>query len=151
MFYIACLVFFPKHCVHLVSGILPCKFLHETGSCDMAMCISTAQARTKFAPASFVCSWGVAFSVSILAYNRFGAMSKFISNARARTKKKGCRGLGAWHFPCKFSRKIVLVRCPRAFRRCGLTKDGCHGCWARHFPCKFSRNIALVRCPSAFR
>ena len=101
--------FFPKHCVHLVSGILPCKFLHETGSCDMAMCISTAQARTKSAPASFVCSWGVAFSVSILAYNRFGAMSKFISNARARTrKKKVVVALGRGISPANFHAKLFL-------------------------------------------
>ena len=45
------------------------------------------------------------------------------------------------HFPCKFPHKMALVKCPYAFRLCGLAQNGCRGISVRQFSCTFLRKI----------
>ena len=77
--------------------------------------------------------------------------SMCISVALARTKSalRGCPDLGAWHFSCKFSHEIALVKCPCAFQlHAQIVRLSSGGA---PFSCQFSRKSGFVRCPCAFR
>ena len=146
----------------------PSKFSHKI-SCDMFMCMSTAQAQARTKRLSR--SWGAAFSckfsrklalvtcpcafrlrrLAVLGRGIFlkdlpqkkssSDMSMSISNAQARTKRRP--NFWGAAFSCIFSHKLVLVT-----SMCVLTAKsawrGSRALGSRHFHCKFSHEGALV-------
>ena len=93
------------------AAIFPVNF--ETNcSCEMLMCISTAQARTKRwrrCPRPF--SLWIPYKMALVT-----CPCAFRPCRLAQNDVRGVRG----HFSCKFTYKMTLVKCPCAFRLCRL-------------------------------
>ena len=91
------------------------KILALNGSCDMSMCVSTAQARTKRRPKFR----GAPHKMRLVTFPCTFRLRRLAQNVGLNYK--------AWHFSRKFSHKMAFVICPCAFWLRRLARSLRHG------------------------